>query len=151
MHVVAGKAVAFKEAMGEKFKQDMKKTIENCSVLADELKKRNFNLVSSGSENHLLLIDLTNRDLSGKDFEIALDKASITVNKNSVPGDKRSPFVTSGVRVGTPTVTTRGMGRSEMLVIAEWMEKIANDFENETLLRKIKREVNYLCQEFPLY
>ena len=119
--------------------------------MADELLKLGYDLVSGGTDTHVLLIDLTNKNITGKHAENTLGKAGITLNKNMVPFDARSPFVTSGIRVGTPAITTRGMGESEMRQIVNWMDKAMNDSENDKLLSNILLEVNDLCSNFPIY
>jgi len=154
MHAIAGKAVAFKEALQPEFKAYMTKVVENASALADALKEEGFDLVSDGTDTHLMLIDLGPEEKggpSGKKMEEALDKAGITANKNTVPFDTRSPFVASGIRLGTPSVTTRGMGKSEMKIIAGLIRKVRDNFENEEELAKIKAEVRNLTAKFPLY
>ena len=156
MHVIAGKAVCFKEAMKEEFKEYQKRVVKNAVKLADELMKRDFEVVSGGTDTHLFLVDLTKENVSGKAVEKALEKIGITVNKNTVPGEKRSPFITSGIRIGTPAVTTRGMGEKEMEEIAEILSiAIRNTDEESKLDEKIAEElskrVKKLCEEFPLY
>jgi glycine hydroxymethyltransferase len=151
MHVIAGKAVAFKEAMEDSFKVYQKKVLDNSKILSDELGRRGFDLVSGGTDNHLMLLDLVKMGLTGKVLEKSLDKAHITVNKNAIPGDPQSPFITSGIRIGTPTVTTRGMGTNEMKKIAEWIERVAQAPEDESSLIKISEEVKSLLKGFPLY
>ena len=110
-----------------------------------------FDLVTGGTDNHLILVDLSQREITGKDAELALDHAGITVNKNTVPNEKRSPFVTSGVRIGTPALTTRGMKEADMRVIAGWISEVLNDHTNESLIKKIKGQVRELCLKFPIY
>ena len=154
MHAIAGKAVAFGEALSPEFKSYMKKVVENATALAEALKTAGFDLVSGGTDTHLLLIDLGPEEKggpSGKKMEEALDKAGITANKNTVPFDTRSPFVASGIRLGTPSVTTRGMGTQEMKTIADLIRKVRDNFENEEELDKIKAEVRELTNRFPLY
>lgn len=154
MHAIAGKAVAFGEALSPEFKSYMKKVVENATALAEALKTAGFDLVSGGTDTHLLLIDLGPEEKggpSGKKMEEALDKAGITANKNTVPFDTRSPFVASGIRLGTPSVTTRGMGTQEMKTIADLIRKVRDNFENEEELEKIKAEVRELTTKFPLY
>ncbi|HCM16130.1 MAG TPA: serine hydroxymethyltransferase [Candidatus Cloacimonas sp.] len=154
MHAIAGKAVAFGEALSPEFKSYMKKVVENATALAEALKTAGFDLVSGGTDTHLLLIDLGPEEKggpSGKKMEEAMDKAGITANKNTVPFDTRSPFVASGIRLGTPSVTTRGMGTQEMKTIAALIRKVRDNFENEEELEKIKAEVRELTTKFPLY
>lgn len=151
MHIIAAKAVAFEEALRPSFKEYQKKVIENAAVLAEELKQHNFHLVSGGTDNHLILINLTSRGVTGKAVEAALDKAGITANKNTVPFDTQSPFITSGVRIGTPAVTTRGFGVAEMKQIAKWIDDVVTNVENEKVLERIRSEVLELCGKYPLY
>ncbi len=150
-HVIAAKAVAFGEALRPEFKTYIQQVIKNSQALADELMHRGFELVTGGTDNHLLLLDLSQREVTGKDAEIALDEAGITVNKNTVPNEKRSPFVTSGIRIGSPALTTRGMKEPEMKLIAQWISEVLNDFKNETKKGKVKAEVKELCRRFPIY
>jgi len=149
MHVIAAKAVAFQEALQPSFKGYQKQIVAN--ALADALLKRDFRLVSGGTDTHLILVDLTNRGVTGKDMETALDKAGITVNKNTVPAETRSPFVTSGIRIGTPAVTTRGFKEAEMDILAGWIDITANNVGNEEVLSAVRAEVLELCGRFPLY
>jgi glycine hydroxymethyltransferase len=151
MHIIAAKAVSFKEALTPEFKEYQKKIKTNASAFAKYLKDHNFRLVSGGTDNHLILIDLTDRGVTGKDLEVALDKAGITVNKNTVPSETRSPFVTSGIRVGTPAVTTRGFGEEEMGKLAEWLDRVASNIDDESILAEVRNEVLELCNKFPLY
>ncbi len=151
MHVIAAKAVCFKAAHTENFKIYAQKTVENSHQLAETLKERGFKLISGGTDNHLILIDLRNKQKTGKALENALDNAGITLNKNTVPGDPESPFVTSGVRIGTPTVTTRGMGVKEMTQISQWISDVTDNMENKATLKEIKNQVSLLCKKFPLY
>ncbi len=148
MHIIAAKAISFKEALSDDFKDYQRKVIDNAASLAEELKNRGFKLVSDGTDNHLMLIDLRNKNVTGKEAEEMLDEVGITVNKNAIPFDPESPFVTSGIRIGTPAVTTRGMGKDEMAVIAEVIEKAIGKVEDkETIRQKVKE----LCDDFPLY
>jgi glycine hydroxymethyltransferase len=151
MHVILAKAVAFKEALSDSFKDYAGQVIKNAATIADVLIKNDFNIISGGTSNHLMLVDLSNKNITGKKAEIALGTANITVNKNMVPFDTKSPFVTSGIRVGTPAVTTRGMKEAEMKLIADFIIRAIANSENETELGKIKGEVNELCSKFPLY
>jgi glycine hydroxymethyltransferase len=151
MHVIAAKAVAFQEALEPGFAVYQQQVVGNARVLAEELLKRDFRLVSGGTDNHLILVNLAERGLTGKVMEKALDKAGMTVNKNAIPFDPQPPMVTSGFRVGTPAVTTRGFGSSEMVKIASWIERVARDPEDEAELARIKGEVVELCKAFPLY
>jgi len=151
MHVIAGKAVAFKEALSRTFKIYQAKIIENAKTLADALMAKDVQLVSGGTDNHLMLADLRNLDISGKDAEKALERAGITVNKNSIPGETRSPAVTSGIRIGTPALTTRGMGKKEMEIIAGFITDVLKNPEDEMLSWRIRTGVQELCSAFPLY
>ena len=125
--------------------------IKNAKVLGETLSEKGIKLVSGGTDNHLLLIDLSGREITGKDAEIALGHAGITVNKNTVPNEKRSPFVTSGIRVGTPALTTRGMKEEQMKIIGDWIASVIDNASNEDKLREIKTDVENLCKDFPLY
>ncbi len=151
MHTIAAKAVAFQEALSPEFKGYQQQVLKNAAGLAEQMKKNGFRLVSGGTDNHLFLIDLTPQDLTGKDAEAALDRAGIIVNKNTIPFETRSPFVTSGLRIGTPALTTRGMKEKEMRRIADWIGAVLKDLRNEVLIGQIKDEVKKLCQKFPLY
>jgi len=151
MHVIAAKAVAFKEALEPSFKDYQKRVIENAQALAAALKERGFRLVSGGTDNHLMLIDVRNKNITGKAAEKALDHAGITVNKNTIPNDPASPFVTSGLRVGTPAVTTRGMTPDVMKQIAALMDEAIAKPEDEANLAAVKAKVNAICEKFPFY
>ena len=151
VHVIAAKAVALKEAMSPGFKEYQASVLRNAARLASELKDRGFDIFSGGTENHLMLIDLTNKGVTGKEAEDALEQAGITVNKNSIPFDERPPAVTSGMRLGTPCVTTRGMGEAEMAEIAEIIGEVLGNKDNGTRLRGIKEKARALCQKFPVY
>ncbi len=150
-HVIAAKAVAFKEALDPLYKNYQINVIHNAQVLADSLQSLGLEIVSGGTENHLLMIKTDSAGLSGKVAEEVLEKVLITCNKNMIPGDKRSPFVTSGIRLGTPALTTRGMGQLEMEKIANWIWLALTNHENKNKLEKIRCEVLTLCKEFPLY
>jgi glycine hydroxymethyltransferase len=150
-HVIAAKAVAFGEALQPEFIAYQKQVKANADALASGLVARGFNLISGGTDNHLMLIDLHNKNVTGKLIENCLVKADITANKNMVPFDDRSPFVTSGIRLGTPAVTSRGMKEKDMEQIASWMDKLVSDAENETLAKQVKGEVNEYMRQFPLY
>ena len=150
-HVIAAKAVAFGEVLKPDFKSYAEKIVLNSKTLAETLLSEGFDLVTGGTDNHLVLLDLSHKDITGKQAEIALDEAHITVNKNTVPNEKRSPFVTSGVRIGTPALTTRGMGPSEMKQIGKWISSILKDHENTELKSGIKKQIHELCAQFPLY
>jgi len=151
MHVIAAKAVAFKEALAPEFKGYAAQVVGNAKALAEGLTKRGLNLVSGGTDNHLLLVDLSGSELTGKVAEAALEKAGITVNKNAVPFDTRSPFVTSGFRIGTPAATTRGLKEPEMERVADWIGRALEHVGDERELAAIRREVKDLCLKFPLY
>jgi glycine hydroxymethyltransferase len=151
MHVIAAKAVAFKEALSPEFKIYQQQILNNAKVLADTLKQNGLDLVSGGTDNHLILIDLTNKGVTGKDAEAALGRANITVNKNTVPFETRSPFVTSGIRIGTPALTTRGMKEKEMEIIGQWISDIIGNFENEKYISEIGAKVKELALGFPLF
>lgn len=150
-HVIAAKAIAFGEALTDEFKTYQKQVQSNAQALAKALVDKNYQIISGGTDNHLMLIDLRNKNVSGKQAEGALVKADITCNKNMVPFDDKSPFVTSGIRLGTPAVTTRGMKEKDMQQIANWIDRIVTDVENEATLAKIKGEVNEYMKQFPLY
>jgi len=151
MHVIAAKAVALKEALQPEFKQYAKQVVENAKVLAEHLVKLGFRLVSGGTDNHLMLIDVRNLNLTGKEAEHLLDEAGITTNKNTIPFDPASPFVTSGIRIGTPAVTTRGMKREAMIEIAEIINLILKNPNDRLKLEEAKKRVNNLTVEYPLY
>ena len=152
MHVIAGKAVAFREALSENFKSYQRKIVDNARRLAQALKDRDYKIVSGGTDTHLLLVSFLHVDkLTGKIAEKALDKAGLTVNKNTVPFDTEKPFVTSGIRIGTPAVTTRGMGSDEMIKIAGFIDRAVKNRKNDEVLAEIKAEVGEFCLKFPLY
>ncbi|MFQ6091963.1 MAG: serine hydroxymethyltransferase [bacterium] len=150
-HVNAAKAVAFKEAMQPSFKGYAKQIVKNAKALAEELLAHGFDLVSGGTDNHLILIDLTNKGVTGKEAENALDEANITCNKNMVPFDKRTPFNPSGIRIGTPALTTRGMREPEMRMVGGWIAEVIRNIGNEAVYEKVRHEVRALCEQFPLY
>ncbi|MFN8791316.1 MAG: serine hydroxymethyltransferase [Bdellovibrionales bacterium] len=150
-HVIAAKAVAFGEALQPDFKTYIGRVIENARVLGETLLSEGWKLVTGGTDNHLLLLDLSDTEVTGKLAESALDEAGITVNKNTVPNEKRSPFVTSGIRIGTPALTTRGMGPQEMKQIAKWISQVLKTPEDSALKKRIQSEVQSLCEQFPLY
>jgi glycine hydroxymethyltransferase len=151
MHVIAAKAVAFKEALQPSFRVYQQAVIDNARAMADRLMARGLSLVSGGTDNHLMLIDLSNEPVSGKEGEQALGAVGITVNKNTVPGEKRPPMVTSGVRVGTPAMTTRGMGTAEAAQIADWMADILRAPADKAIQARVRVSVTELCRRFPLY
>lgn len=149
MHVIAAKAVGFKEAMSSEFKADQVQVVENAKALAAALIAKNFRLVSGGTDNHLFLVDLSNKDITGKEAEELLEQGGLTVNKNAIPFDSQPRFVTSGVRIGTPTVTTRGLKVAEMSLIADWIERIISHRDQQTITQ-VRQEVRELCARFPL-
>jgi len=151
MHTITAKAVCFEEALKPSFKEYNKQIVKNAKVLAETLMDNGIRLVSGGTDNHLMLIDLTGQHLTGLEAEVALGRAAITVNKNTIPNETKSPFVTSGLRVGTPAVTSRGMKEAEMRQIGTWISAIVKDIMNETLIRKINGEVTGMAQKFPIY
>ncbi|OGL40102.1 MAG: serine hydroxymethyltransferase [Candidatus Schekmanbacteria bacterium RIFCSPHIGHO2_02_FULL_38_11] len=151
MHIIAAKAVAFKEALSKDFKDYQRQIIKNAATLAEELKRLGFRLVSGGTDTHLMLVNLTDKNITGKEAEDVLDKAGITVNKNTIPFETKSPFVTSGIRIGTPAVTTRGMKEAEMKLIASFITRVLKDVKDEECFRKVKGEVKELCLKFPFY
>ena len=151
MHVIAAKAVAFEEALQPSFTSYQKQVVKNATALAASFREKGYKLVSDGTDNHLILIDLRSKGLTGKIAEEALDRASITVNKNMVPFDTESPFVTSGIRIGVPAMTTRGFGEEEFKQVAELIDQVLMSPENEDVLRKVRGDVHALCNEFPLY
>ena len=148
-HIIAAKAVCFGEALKPEFKAYGEQVVKNAAVLADELVKNGFRLVSGGTDNHLCLVDVRNFHITGKQFEHMLDEVQITVNKNAIPNDPEKPFVTSGIRVGTPAVTSRGFKEPEMVKIAKWMAMVAEDFEGNA--EQVRAEVDALCKQFPIY
>lgn len=150
-HVIAAKAVAFGEALTDEFKQYQVQVQKNAKALADAMLAKDYKIISGGTDNHMMLIDLRNKNISGKQAENALVKADITANKNMVPYDDKSPFVTSGIRLGTPAITTRGMKESDMSQIATWIDRLVVDIENESNITKVKAEVNEYMKQFPLY
>ncbi len=151
MHIIAAKAVCFKEAMGEDFVAYQKQTIKNAQVLANEFIRRGYDVVSGGTDNHLFLLDLVSKNITGKDADAALGRANITVNKNAVPNDPRSPFVTSGLRIGSPAITRRGFKEEECIQLVDWMSNILTDINDEAAIERVKKEVLALCANFPVY
>jgi glycine hydroxymethyltransferase len=151
MHVIAAKAVAFQEALLPEFKEYQKQVIKNAQAMADELKNQGFRIVSGGTDNHLMLVDLTAKGVTGKDAQEALDRAAITVNKNGIPFDTQGPQVTSGIRIGTPAVTTRGMKEGEMRLIASYIADVIKNINDEKNIQAIAEKVKTLCAQFPLY
>jgi glycine hydroxymethyltransferase len=151
MHVIAAKAVALKEAMQPEFVEYQKQVVKNAKVLAKSLQQRGYKIVSGGTENHLFLVDLIDKNITGKDADNALGNANITVNKNTVPNDPRSPFVTSGLRIGTPAVTTRGFKEPEILQLGTWIADVLDNIEDLKTQERVKKEVVALCRQFPVY
>lgn len=151
MHVIAAKAVAFAEALLPEFETYQKQVLVNARTMCDVLMSRGYNIVSGGTDNHLLLVDLINKNITGKEADAALGKANITVNKNSVPNDPRSPFVTSGLRLGTPAVTTRGFKEKEVSLLSHWLADILDNINDEIISARVKTQVLLLCREFPVY
>ena len=151
MHIIAAKAVAFEEALQPSFKEYSRQIVANAKALADELLSLDYHLVSGGTDNHLILMNLSSKGVTGKAAETALDKAGITVNKNTVPFDTQSPFITSGIRLGTPAVTTRGFKEKDMKLMARWIDMVLQDVENERSLASIRAEVLEACANHPLY
>jgi len=151
MHVIAAKAVCFKEALTDEFREYQKQVVKNAKRLAEVLKEKGYRLVSGGTDTHLFLIDLTNKNITGKEAEEALAKAGITVNKNTIPFETRPPFIASGIRIGTPAVTTRGMKEREMEIIGEYIDEVLKHREDEKYLEEIREKVKKLCMDFPVY
>ncbi len=148
-HVIAGKAVAFKEALDPSFKEYQSQIVKNCKALANSLRNKGFNMVTGGTDNHLLLLDLTNFDITGKELQNRCDNVYITLNKNAIPNDPRSPFVTSGVRIGTAAITSRGMKEEDMEIIADLIYQTVTDYENN--IDNIREKVVTLCNKYPIY
>ena len=151
MHVVAAKALCFKEALDPEFKIYIKQVMDNAKTMAETIMSNGIDIVSNGTENHIILIDLRSKGITGKDLERVLGSVNITVNKNSVPNDPASPFVTSGIRIGTPAATTRGFKEEEIIQVANWISDIINNFDNEELQKTIKEEAHKLTSNFPVY
>tara|TARA_B100001175_G_scaffold176192_2_gene149685 strand:+ start:6611 stop:7891 length:1281 start_codon:yes stop_codon:yes gene_type:complete len=151
MHVIAAKAICFKEALDPDFKQYIHQVITNAKLMANTIMSNGIDVVSNGTENHIVLVDLRNKNITGKDLEKLLGTINITVNKNAVPNDPASPFVTSGIRIGSPAVTTRGFKEKEIELISNWISEIINNFENEALHNEIKKKVQELTNNFPVY
>ncbi len=151
MHVIAAKAVSFKEAMGDDFKRYQQQVVSNAKAMAATFIERGINIVSGGTENHLMLVDLIGKEYTGKDADAALGAAHITVNKNAVPNDPRSPFITSGLRVGTPAITTRGFKEPEVIELTNWMCDILVDVNDQSVIDRVRGQVEELCGRFPVY
>ena len=151
MHVIAAKALCFKEALDPEFKIYTQQVIDNAKIMAETIMSNGINIVCNGTENHIVLVDLRSKGITGKDLERVLGSVNITVNKNSVPNDPASPFVTSGIRIGTPAITTRGFKEKETIQISNWISDIINDFDNEELQKNVKEKVQNLTSNFPVY
>ncbi len=151
MHVIAAKAVAFAEALLPEFKEYQQQVLDNAKTLSIALQERGYKIVCGGTDNHLMLVNLIDKEITGKDADAALDKANITVNKNSVPNDPRSPFITSGLRLGTPAVTTRGFKEKEMKLLAHWIAEVLDNINDDTTINRVKDQVLNLCRQFPVY
>ena len=151
MHVIAAKAVCFKEAMSEEFVEYQKQTLKNSRTMASVFMERGFKIVSDGTDDHLFLLSLVDKDVTGKEADAALGRANITVNKNAVPNDPRPPFVTSGIRIGSPAVTTRGFAEAEVTQLVHWICDILEDINNDALIESVKQQVVELCRRFPVY
>ncbi len=151
MHIIAAKAVAFKEALEPSFKTYIRGVLDNAQCFAEEFKSKGYELISGGTDTHLVLIDLQNKNITGKAAEIALDEAGITVNKNMIPFDPKSPFVTSGIRIGSPAMTTRGMGVDEVKIIVDLIDQVILNHDNKEKIQSVKKQVNELCSSFQIY
>ena len=151
MHSIAGKAIAFGEALKPSFKEYCKQIVNNAKSIAHEFKQKKYDLVSHGTDTHLVLIDLSNKGITGKVAEERLEKAGITTNKNMVPFDERSPMITSGIRIGTPALTTRGMGESEMKEIVRLIDLVLSNINDDQMIINVKSDVKNLCSSFELY
>ena len=151
MHVIAAKAVALLEAMNPGFKEYQGNVIKNAQMMASVLMERGYGIVSGGTDNHLILVSLLDKEITGKDADAALDRANITVNKNTVPNDPRSPFVTSGLRLGTPAITTRGFGAEETQQLSHWIGDILDDISHDLMITRVRGKVLDLCKRFPVY
>jgi glycine hydroxymethyltransferase len=151
MHVIAAKAVAFLEAMRPEFREYQGRVVENAVVMAKTFVSRGYEIVSGGTENHLVLLSLLGKEITGKDADAALGRANITVNKNTVPNDPRSPFVTSGLRLGTPAITTRGFGPEETRQVSNWICDVLEDINDDVMNQRVRAQVLELCKRFPVY
>ena len=151
MHIIAAKAIAFGEALDPSFKIYAQNIINNAKTMANAFLDKGYKLISGGTDTHVVLIDLTNKQVSGKIAEKTLEKAGITVNKNMIPFDTKSPFITSGIRVGTPAITTRGMGYDEMKIIVDLIDKVITNIDDQNLIDDVNQSVQELCKSFPLY
>jgi len=151
MHVIAGKAVAFKEALNPSYKLYCENIVSNAKTLSNQLIERGYSIVSGGTDTHLVLIDLSDKNISGKKAELILEKSGITTNKNMIPFDKRSPLVTSGIRIGTPALTTRGMGKKDMIFIANLIDKVIMNVDDDFIMKEVKEQIFDLCKQYPIY
>lgn len=151
MHVIAAKAVALKNAMSNEFKEYQSQIIRNTKRLSSCMEKRGYRMVSGGTDNHLFLVDLSNKGITGNDAQEALEKSGIMVNKNLIPFDTKSPNVTSGIRIGTPAITTRGMKENEMELVCDFIDKALKEIDNESLHLNIREQIKALCKKFPFY
>ena len=151
MHVIASKAVSFQEALSDEFKQYQQQIVKNAAALADQLKKNGFRLVSGGTDNHLILVDVYEKGITGKDAEKLLDLAHITVNKNTIPNETLSPFIASGIRVGTPAITSRGFKEEQCRQIADLMHRLLTAEDRDVAVREVSAKVAELCEQFPIY
>lgn len=150
-HVIAAKAVAFKEALQPEFKTYQQQVLKNAKAMVVVMQERGYKIVSNGTDNHLFLLDLIDKDITGKAADAALGSANITVNKNSVPNDPRSPFVTSGLRIGSPAITRRGFKEAQASQVATWMCDVLDNIEDQSVIQRVKSEVVELCERFPVY
>ena len=151
MHVIAAKAVAFKEALSDEFKEYQQQVIKNAKVLAEELTKKGFRIVSGGTDNHLMLVDLRSKNITGKEAQFLLDEIGITANRNTIPFEPLSPFVTSGIRLGTPALTTRGLKEEDIREVADIIAETIEHREDKNAIEKAKAQVSDICKRFPLY
>jgi glycine hydroxymethyltransferase len=151
MHVIAAKAVALKEAMQPEFKTYQQRVVTHAQAMAGRFMARGLNIVSGGTDNHLMLVDLIARGVTGKAVDAALGRAHITVNKNAVPNDPQSPFVTSGIRIGTPAVTTRGFTEADCVNLADWICDVIDDLDNEAVIERVRDDVSQICKRYPVY
>jgi glycine hydroxymethyltransferase len=151
MHVIAAKAICFKEALEPEFKVYVQQVMNNAKIMCETLLLRNIDVVSGGTKNHIVLVDLRNKEITGKDLEKALGEVNITVNKNAVPNDQRSPFVTSGIRLGTPAITTRGFKEDEVKLLTNWICDVIENNEDESKMNEIKDSVIKLTNQYPVY
>lgn len=151
MHVIAGKAVALKEAMEPEFKVYQQQVVKNAKAMVEVFLERGYKVISGGTHNHLFLLDLVDKNLTGKEADVALGRANITVNKNSVPNDPKSPFVTSGIRIGSPAVTRRGFQEAEVRQLAGWISDILDNINDQDVQERVKKQVLEICERFPVY